>query len=99
MPLIIITTMSPAELFKTAHRRASAASAEIRRLKHAPLAPGETLHDRLLVVAQHADVLAEAFEIIEALAATVEDMPRQSNDSPPASREESLRDHDDTSTN
>lgn len=67
MPRIIVTNMSPGELFRHSHRRATIASREIQRLKDAPLAPAETLQDRTLLVATLAHELSEAFEIMETL--------------------------------
>lgn len=89
MPTILITTMTPGELFRDARSRAVAASAEIQRLRGAPLAPGETIHDRALAVAAHAHALAEAFEIMEALIATFDAQERAATNhvSPPSSTE------------
>lgn len=88
MPTIIITALTPSELFEHALTKARAASAEIERLRHAPLAPAETMHDRLLVVAMHAQALSEAFEIIDTLADDAARVEVGLNVSPSQSREE-----------
>jgi hypothetical protein len=67
MPTIIITDMSPGELFTRAIDEARRASAEIDRLLITVFEPGETREDRALTVAGHARVLAEAFAIIDSL--------------------------------
>lgn len=88
---IIVTNMSPGELYRHARRRAIAASAEIGRLKAAPLAPGETLQDRTLAVATLAHELAEAFDIMEALLDAFDSDAESAEDtdhvSPPSSTE------------
>lgn len=69
MPRILITDLSPSELFERSLTTARRASAEIQRLRDAKLAPGESIDDRLRIVAMHAHALADAFEVIDALAA------------------------------
>lgn len=70
MPTVIITDLSPGELFVRATDNARRASAEIERLLYTPFEPGETREDRALAVAAHARVLAEAFTIIDSLASS-----------------------------
>jgi hypothetical protein len=74
-PTVIVTNLSPGQLFVRALDTARTASAEITRLRSAPLAPGETLEDRTRSVAVHAHALAEAFDIIDALAGVLEHEP------------------------
>lgn len=102
MSRVIVTDMSPGQLFRHALAKARAASSEIERLKTVPLSPGETLHDRALKVAAIAHVLAENFDIIETLA----DMACEPEPiSPSQSREEQAPGHrgvhrgDDPNTN
>lgn len=68
MPTIIITDMSPEQLLAHAVKRANTAANEIAELATSPFEPGETQLDRALLVARHAFVLAEAWQIIDAMA-------------------------------
>lgn len=101
MPTIIITAMSPGQLFNHMLEKARCHSVEIQRLKDAPLAPGETLADRALAVAAHAHELSDAFETIEALIAQFNHQvspPRPSAEPSPGHRGVH-QERDDPSTN
>jgi len=93
MPRVIITSLSPGQLFRHALDHARKASAEILRLKSAPLEPGETLNDRTLRVAGLAHELAEMFEIVDTLAAAAAadtEPVSGANASPPQSKDRPL---------
>jgi hypothetical protein len=67
-PTIIITNMSPGELMSSAVDQANKAAAEIIELATLPFEPGETREDRMLLVMRHAFALAEAWQVIDAMA-------------------------------
>ncbi len=66
---VIVTHLSPPQLFEAMTHQARAATIAIQRLASEPLAPGETCVDRALETSRHALALADAFEILDALAA------------------------------
>jgi hypothetical protein len=68
MPTVIITDLSPAELFARATKDARHASLEIDRLLYSNFEPGESREDRALKVAAQARVLSEAWMIVDSLA-------------------------------
>lgn len=70
MPTIILTNMSPAELFKAAHDQAVRASREVLRLHQAmaSVTSQESLDILCREVTYHAVALAEAFAVIDGLA-------------------------------
>jgi len=81
-PTIIITNMSPGELMSAAIDQANTASREIIELKTLPFEPGETREDRMLLVMRHAFALAEAWQVIDAMASATTSSPA----SPPPER-------------
>jgi len=82
MPTVIITDMSPTELFARAVDNARRATAEIDRLFLTAFEPGETREDRALKVAAHARVLAEAFAIIDSISLAAADELQPACDCP-----------------
>jgi hypothetical protein len=68
MPTVIVTDLSPSGLISAAVDQANRAAQEITELATAPFEPGETSFDRALLVARHVFALAEAWQVIDAMA-------------------------------